>query len=470
MTWLGLTVVFGVFVAVDLATRLLTRRWVAFACALVLPHAVVIGDLAASSSGRSSVGPIASTSILAAYFLFRFSFHLTRSPVRVSLRLRIMMGGRRIFLTSLGAIALQIPVCVASWKLLADERASSGVMIADIIVTFSMLLLLVTIGIWRILLTSRRLGIGKRLLFLVLGWIPVANAAMGLWFCRIARQEFARELIRTERQNQRVESRICETRYPILMLHGVGFRDYRYLNYWGRIPNLLMRNGATVHYGHQQAWGTIEANAAEIRETVQRIVGETGSEKVNIIAHSKGGLDARYLISGLAMGDRVASLTTISTPHRGSELVIVLRRLSDEKYRRICGFIDARFRRLGDANPDAYTASRQLLPEYLEGFNERYPDDPGVYYQSYAARMKKPTSDGLLAIPNAIMKLVSSDNDGLVTIESAAWGDFKGTFESSTHRGISHGDLIDLMRQDYEGFDIAEEYVKIVSGLKQRGL
>ena len=43
------------------------------------------------------------------------------------------------------------------------------------------------------------------------------------------------------------------------------------------------------------------------------------NEKVHVIAHSMGGLDARYMISRLGMEDRVLSLTTVGTPHRGSK-------------------------------------------------------------------------------------------------------------------------------------------------------
>jgi triacylglycerol lipase len=36
-------------------------------------------------------------------------------------------------------------------------------------------------------------------------------------------------------------------------------------------------------------------------------------------------------------------------------------------------------------------------------------------------------------------------------------------------RGISHGDMIDLTREDYEGFDVKEFYVKVAADLKERG-
>ena len=50
---------------------------------------------------------------------------------------------------------------------------------------------------------------------------------------------------------------------------------------------------------------------------LREILRKTGAEKVNIIAHSKGGLDSRWAISKLGLAPHVASLTTINTPHRG---------------------------------------------------------------------------------------------------------------------------------------------------------
>ena len=172
---------------------------------------------------------------------------------------------------------------------------------------------------------------------------------------------------------------LCASRYPVIMLHGIGFRDLQYFNYWGRIPKELVRNGAIVYYGHQEAWGTIENNAAIIKETIHKVLEENHCDKVNIIAHSKGGLDARYLISGLHMEDQVASLTTISTPHRGSELLNILNKLPDSIYRMVSSLFDLTYRRMGDQHPDCYHASKQLSSEFCQEFNEKYPDSPKVY-------------------------------------------------------------------------------------------
>ena len=47
-------------------------------------------------------------------------------------------------------------------------------------------------------------------------------------------------------------------------------------------------------------------------------------------------------------------------------------------------------------------------------------------------------------VPCLIIRAMDGKNDGLVTPESAMWGEFKGTIANRKHRGISHGDMIDL--------------------------
>lgn len=102
-------------------------------------------------------------------------------------------------------------------------------------------------------------------------------------------------------------------------------------------------------------------------------------------------------------------------------------------------------------------------------FNEKVKDHPTVYYQSYGSIMKTAFSDPLLFIPYCIVRIMGSPNDGLVSTTSARWGDFKGIIRNNHWRGISHGDIIDLKREDYPGFDVREFYVQMVSELKGRG-
>ena len=80
----------------------------------------------------------------------------------------------------------------------------------------------------------------------------------------------------------------CQTKYPLVLIHGAGFRDLKWPVYWGRIPAALEVRGAVIRYGLQDCWASTETNAAEIIRRIDQVLAETGAEKVNLIAHSKG--------------------------------------------------------------------------------------------------------------------------------------------------------------------------------------
>ena len=269
----------------------------------------------------------------------------------------------------------------------------------------------------------------------------------------------------------------CDTKYPIMLIHGAGFRDRKYLNYWGRIPRALEKQGAVLYYGHQDSWGSIEHNAGVLKDNLTKILDETNCEKVNIIAHSKGGLEARYMISSLGMADKVASLTTLATTHHGSKTIDLFCKLPKWLYKTAAFFTNIFFRILGDKNPDFYMASRQFTTVHMTAFNEQNPDSPSVYYQSYAAVMRNPFSDIFMFWPNLFVWLIEGENDGLVTPKSAEWTNFKGILRGTTRRGISHADEVDVRRMNFSRkpsetgvSDIRNFYIDIASGLKQMGL
>lgn len=391
-----------------------------------------------------------------------------------SLRLKVLQGGRYLlkfcFYGILSQIFFYLVMGLAGWDFLPQGKNGIVILAADLIFVCVHFYLFLLNACLRVILTCRSLGILKRLLIILGLWVPLVNLFLLRYLGKKARMEMDLEICRFENRRDRDGKMVCATRYPLVLLHGIGFRDLQYFNYWGRIPKELTRNGALVYYGHQEAWGTIENNAATIKDTIEKVMEENHCSKVNIIAHSKGGLDARYLISGLHMEDHIASLTTMSTPHRGSELLEILNKLPDGIYHLISSMINANYKKLGDDAPDCYHASKQLSPGFCQEFNEKYPDSPKVYYQSYASCVKSAIGDSLLSLPNLLMFFAgASKNDGLVTIESAKWGTFKKTFVSTGRRGISHGDMIDLKREDYGGFDVIEAYVEIVKELKEMG-
>ena len=448
------------------------KWWKRFFLVLAVPCAVNL-PLVVSAAGRITENVLFPFMISAV--LFFVYLWLLLCPVRdrgkTGLRARIMMGGRRAVHWGLYASAVQIFVFL---RLLFRPPGfyvmiGTGLRILYMLLAAAGILLLLFSGTLRIFFASRRLGIVRRIVMLLTWWIPVVNLVVLLYACRLVYEEYDFERERAALRALRVDSDLCATRYPLLLVHGIGFRDLRYFNYWGRIPRELKRNGAVIYYGNQEALGTIAYNAEDIRKRILQIREETGAEKVNIIAHSKGGLDARCAITTLGMSPYVASLTTMNTPHRGCRFVDYACRLPEGFYRFVAGCFDRTFARFGDKSPDFYTATHQFSTEASARFNENTPDMPGVYYQSYTSKMRNPFSHLLLSIPYCLIRPLEGENDGLVSVESAKWGEFRGVFSNQRLRGISHGDIIDLTRQDYRSFDVLETYVRIVAELKERG-
>lgn len=268
------------------------------------------------------------------------------------------------------------------------------------------------------------------------------------------------------------------TKYPILLVHGFGYRDNKIINYWGRIPSMLEKQGCKIFYGNQEANATIEVNGKCLASEISKIIAEENVEKVNVIAHSKGGLDIRYAISTLGIGDKVASVTTISTPHHGSKTVDFLLKFPDAIVRIVAFFADLMVRIWGDKTPDSYNTFYSLTTKKAREFNEDNPDDINVYYQSYAFIMKNAFSDIFLFLPHFVVKCIEGENDGLLTSESVRWGEYKGVYRGTTNRGISHCDEVDMRRREfskkksdnkYKVSNIIDFYSEIVSELAERG-
>jgi triacylglycerol lipase len=125
---------------------------------------------------------------------------------------------------------------------------------------------------------------------------------------------------------------------------------------------------------------------------------------------------------------------------------------------------------LGDKNPDFIAGVSDLTSSAVEELNKKLPNKPGVHYAAYGSVLKGATSGRFpLNFTNPFVKHFDGKNDGLVGIDSFAIDKDFTLVEPLYHRGISHGDMIDLNRENIDGFDVREFYVKLVSGLKEQG-
>lgn len=226
-----------------------------------------------------------------------------------------------------------------------------------------------------------------------------------------------------------------KSKYPFLLHHG--FLSGRRLQ-WPKAKSFITSRGYLVFTTEVSAAQSIEDRAKQLKVQVDEILQTTGSKKINLIAHSMGGLDARYLISSLKYADKVASLTTVATPHRGTPIAGYMLNGTSAMKKWWLGFlmnVMARF-----SNPtssfssvDSLVVLENLGEEFMEKrFNPANPDHQDVYYQSWAgvlhpARVNlvgsalRPTFDVIYA--------ARGENDGMVPVSSAAWGVFRGVLQ-----------------------------------------
>ncbi len=328
------------------------------------------------------------------------------------------------------------------------------------------------VGIICVYLTSTQLGAKWRNIGIICGFIPIANLVSLFNIIKTTTNEYLFEAEKYKINKQRKAAQICATKYPILLVHGVFFRDTKFFNYWGRIPKELEINGAKIFYGEHSSAASIADSAAELKERITQILAETGAEKLNIIAHSKGGLDCRYAIAKLGIGDSVASLTTVNTPHRGCLFAdYLLTKISDDIKQKVANTYNATLKKFGEANPDFLAAVNNLTASYCSELDAQLTTPEGVYCQSVGSILIKAKNGKFpLNFSYHLVKYFSGNNDGLVDEKSFRWGENYILLKPSENRGISHGDIIDLNRENINGFDVREFYVKLVADLKNKGL
>lgn len=385
------------------------------------------------------------------------------------LRLCICADGASLLVSFLIACTMSIIYHIwASLSLLPDDWL---IFTISIITAVCVLSLVFWNGILRVYCTSVQLGIKHRIIGLLCGWIPIANIFALFSIISITTKEVEFELKKQQINKNRADKQVCKTKYPLLLVHGVFFRDTKMLNYWGRIPEELENNGAKVFYGNHQSALSVEESGREIADRIKEIISQTGCEKVNIIAHSKGGLDCRYAISHCGVDSMVASLTTISTPHKGCLFAdYLLFKVGDNIQSKIAAAYNKMFKKFGDETPDFLSSVNSLTYESCSKFNRCTPNSDKVYYQSVGSKLNKAVYGKFpMNFSYHLVKHFDGANDGLVSEKSFPWGERFTFVEVSGKRGVSHADMIDLNRENIPQFDVREFYVKLVSDLKRMG-
>lgn len=257
-----------------------------------------------------------------------------------------------------------------------------------------------------------------------------------------------------------------QTKYPILLVHGIAIKDLFFLKSFGEIDRILRIEGFKVIKSKVDSFGTIETNALILREEIDQILKEYNVEKVNIIAHSKGGLDAKHMILTYHYENKIASFTTLATPHQGSPIATNILKLPNFILNFIAFWINFWYRIFGDKHPNSLYVCKELAQyEPLEKETLKMP--PSIYCQSYSTTLKRSRDDFIMGIPLAFSHYYEKRNsDGLVSNESAKFGEYHG---DALDDSISHSEIIDFMVKKKKKDKIYAFYSSLCEDLKERG-
>jgi triacylglycerol lipase len=271
----------------------------------------------------------------------------------------------------------------------------------------------------------------------MLVWLLVAAAAVVVALA-IRRSRLAR--VRRARRS-------AATRYPVVLAHGflgfdeIGVGARKHLYFRGVGPHLESM-GAQVYSPRVPPASTIALRAQRLADLIRALP----DPRVNIVAHSMGGLDARYAISQLGLAPRVASLTTIGTPHLGTPLA--------NAGNALFGVLSRMLRRFFDV-----VAFGDLTTQGMAKFNAAVPDASGVAYGSVVGRSRRLRTNPLLWPSHLYLAERSGANDGVVPAASQSWGEVIREVEADHWAQIGWS----------SGFDAPAMYEELLRELRARG-
>lgn len=240
----------------------------------------------------------------------------------------------------------------------------------------------------------------------------------------------------------------AKTKYPIVLAHGfLGADQYLgILDYWYGIEDYIEDKGGTVYVTEVSAANSSSARGEQLiaqLDEIRAIRGEPNL-KFNLIGHSQGGLDIRY-VAGVRP-DLTASLTTVGSPHTGVDIFADL--ASNGGIDGLIGILgDAvtlLWALLGNDNPnDLEAAAAQFDPANLIAFNtdpvfgkgmpssacgegEAVSSTPAGPRRNYSWTGDDPTTNVLDTLDPLfwiVSLLFDEPNDGLVEVCGAHFGD-----------------------------------------------
>lgn len=256
---------------------------------------------------------------------------------------------------------------------------------------------------------------------------------------------------------------------PVVFLHGFGIgASFRRGGHLHKEAMHLRSRGVKAIAPNVSPYNTVRARTVLWHDRLTEVLEATGADRLLLITHSMGGLDARYLISEMGWHEVVDVLVTVSAPHRGSSIASLILDQPDAVRSWLADMADWVGRHvLEDGSANLMQALTELTPEYMkETFNPAVPDHPDVEYWSYGCEAGRGTSipiDPLFRYFNNYLYEREGLNDGIVSVQSARWGQYLGTVEAD------HARQVGLSSTLAAPFDSNEFYASIAERFADEG-
>lgn len=282
--------------------------------------------------------------------------------------------------------------------------------------------------------------------------------------------------------------------YPIVLAHGLGgfehLDDAERLDYYFEIPARLREEGEVVFTPEVEPFNDSYTRGRQLEEKIEAFLEGRPEEKVNLIGHSQGALDARYVAHHRP--EMVASVVSLAGPNHGTRLADIVLELVQYRWSRevVDEIVEFYGRPLYDEagrETSLFDALELFSEPGIGEFNTRITDQPEVYYASVAGRTDgarggeacetrhapdfiekwRETTDPVDPMFRYSEAALEEPNDGLISVENQKWGEFLGCVPAD------HFDEVGQIAGDPPGpendWDHEEFFVSLVEFLHDRG-
>lgn len=282
-----------------------------------------------------------------------------------------------------------------------------------------------------------------------------------------------------------------EAGIALLYVPGFGETGEEHDN-WPEFKQFFKNKGYDLKVAIMPRFPTIDEGSSKLLLEIERHFSDKNL-KFHIIAKSKGGLSARQALQDTKslIANRVMSLSTISTPHLGTEIV---ENYIDSNDREWC-FIPSGlaesfsllFEKLGLGVNRLTEATLELSPDNMKQFNQRVKDVSGIEYFSFQYKIdcgdsicqkenkritwinSYPTNPLSACLHDIIYKRTGEENDGIVTVSSATWGTSVGVFDGEHIALTLRPSFFNSLFSTYKNKEIwTESFGRVLDNLNER--